>query len=145
MTELADNSQQSYVMIVSDFSLTICSGANFDYKTSGIYWINLTLRSLGQCKDNNTIQNILNAKFFRKFGDTIQLYDSSINLLLSGSYLSSQSNIPSVPFTVSTIIKPLISSGFTQGVYYILLLYQRNLGRVQVSLNSSNISLKLCS
>lgn len=40
---------------------------------------------------------------------------------------------------------PGSSSGFPQGKYFLLLLYNRSLGRVQVSITSITITLQICS
>lgn len=150
MAQLIDDPSSSYPLLAYGTELTICSGAIFSYTIEGLYWISIKLSSKGGCTDDNLLKNIVKVKFYQKYENTLQLYDSSINLLFSAvdtkQILEDTTTVPLSP--PAPVVKPVVptpAQGFPPGKYYLLLLFKRSLGRLVVDLTPSVLSFSLCS
>lgn len=154
MTQMVDDPSSNYAILAYGTELTICSGAIFTYKIEGLYWISMKLSSKGDCKDENLLKNIATVRFYQRYENTLQLYDSSINLLFTAidtkQVLENTTTVPlspPVPVTkpVESAVVPISAQGFPAGKYYLLLLFKRSLGRLVVDLTSSVLSFTHCS
>lgn len=153
MARKVDDSNGAQTIAAYDTDLTLCQGAIFDYKIEGLYYISLKLKSKGECKDENLLKTLSEVKFYQRFGNTLQLYDNTINLLFSA--LDTKRPLENITNFTNTsspaaqnVIEPLPQgkiSGFASGKYYLLLLFKRSLGRAILDLTENTLAFKICS
>lgn len=109
------------------------------------------MQSPGACKDQNVISNVQKVAFYRKFDQRLELYDNAINLLFSAIFKPIGNT--ATPTTVSASIAATANNmatfspagGFAAGKYFLLLLFNRSLGRIQGMVTSNTITFQLCS
>ena len=88
--------------------------------------------------------------FYQKYESQLQVFDNRVDLVFSALLKpGGRKTIPKAPTPIVTVpevnTQPTPETGFNNGQYFTLLLFNRGLGRKITRITSSTITMELCS